>query len=182
MRLNVSVRSMTGHMKGLPHVHERIIMHHDEGRRESRGGLGKFFLIICVGKVNCWFDAFTRVREFVYTNRESITDYSTQAFTHWVQTMWKIKKQREAAAHNGENKSLMGPLKSLGARWGIPCSPRPFLVGVIIISWTQHSMQMNPEVVVKLQMRDGGEDCTDCFTGCVLLALECVCTRLAPPE
>ena len=30
-----------------------------------------------------------------------------------------------------------------------------------------------------LQMRDGGKDCTICFTGCVLLALECVCTRLA---
>ena len=30
-----------------------------------------------------------------------------------------------------------------------------------------------------LQMRDGGEDRTVCFTGCVLLALECVHTRLA---
>ena len=38
------------------------------------------------------------------------------------------------------------------------------------LNTAQHAM--NPEVVVKLQMRDGGEDCTDCFTGCVLLALE----------
>ena len=41
----------------------------------------------------------------------------------------------------------------------------------------------NPEAVtlyfMYLQMRDGGKDCTVCFTGCVLLALECVCTRLA---
>ena len=51
MRLNADVRSMTGHMKGLPHMHERIIMHQDQGRRESRGGLGKIFLIICVRKV-----------------------------------------------------------------------------------------------------------------------------------
>jgi len=38
----------------------------------------------------------------LYTNLESITDYSTQAFTHWVQTMpgkWKVKKQRKDAAH-----------------------------------------------------------------------------------
>ena len=42
------------------------------------------------------------------------------------------------------------------------------------------STQMNPEVIVKLQMRDGGKDCTVCFTGCVLLALECVCARSAP--
>ena len=49
-----------------------------------------------------WFDVFTRIKDFVYTNRESITDYSTQAFTHWVQTMpgkWKIKKHREDAVH-----------------------------------------------------------------------------------
>ena len=60
---------------------------------------------------------FTWIKEFVYTNHESITDYSTQAFTHWVQTMLgkqKIKKQYEDAAHKVK-KSLIGPLKSLGA-------------------------------------------------------------------
>ena len=55
-----------------------------------------------------------RVKEFVYTSRESVTDYSTQAFTHWVQTMqWKMK-DCEDTAHKGNTKSLMGPLKSLG--------------------------------------------------------------------
>ena len=66
--------------------------------------------------------------ECFYTNRESITDYSTQAFTQWVQTMRKTKKQHEDAAHNGknhENKSLMGPLKSLGAPGKYPLFPPP---------------------------------------------------------
>ena len=34
----------------------------------------------------------------------------------------------------------------------------------------------------QLQTRDVGEDCTVCCIGCVPLALECVHTRLAPPE
>ena len=46
----------------------------------------QFLTIHVVWSIN-WFDAFTHVKEFVYTNRESITDSSTQAFTHWVQTM-----------------------------------------------------------------------------------------------
>ena len=63
---------------------------------------------------------FTRINEFVYTNYESITDYSTQVFTHWVQTMpgkWKIKEQRENAANkcknhekNAYNKQHLGPI------------------------------------------------------------------------
>ena len=55
------------------------------------------------------------VKVFVYANRESITDYSTQAFTHWVQTMqWKAKKkkQREDAAQKGKIKASWGPLQS----------------------------------------------------------------------
>ena len=74
--------------------------------------------------VNC-------IKEFVYNNHESITDYSAQVFTHWVHTMpgkWKIKEQREDAAHNDknhENKSLMGPLKSLGALGKYPPPPPP---------------------------------------------------------
>ena len=48
---------------------------------------------------------YMRVKEFVYTNpyRENVTDYSTQAFIHWVQTMqWKAKnKQREDATQKG---------------------------------------------------------------------------------
>ena len=62
-----------------------------------------------------------------YTNRESITDYSTQAFTHWVQIIpgkVKDKKQCEDVPHKGknhENKSLVGPLKEFGGPrevWG----------------------------------------------------------------
>ena len=36
---------------------------------------------------------YLHAKVFVYTNRESITDYSIQEFTHWVQTMeWKAKE------------------------------------------------------------------------------------------
>ena len=40
-----------------------------------------------------FFFSCMRVKEFVYTNpyRESVTDYSTQVFTHGVQTMqWSL--------------------------------------------------------------------------------------------
>ena len=49
-------------------------------------------------------------KEFVYTNHESITDYSTQVFTDWVQTMpgkQKIKKEQEHAAN--KLKALWSP-------------------------------------------------------------------------
>ena len=52
-------------------------------------------------------------KEFVYTNRESITDYSTQAFTDWVPTMpgkQKIKKEQEHAANKCKKlKALWSP-------------------------------------------------------------------------
>ena len=38
-----------------------------------------------------------RMSVFVYINHESITDHSTQAFTHWVQTMQQKAKEKETA-------------------------------------------------------------------------------------
>ena len=93
-------------------------------RRESRGGPGEGFHerknLLC-RSVRC-------ASEFFYTNRESITDYSTQVFTHWIRNMRKTKKLCKDAAHNGknhENKIFMGPLKVWGAWGSIPCSSHP---------------------------------------------------------
>ena len=95
---------------------------HLQGPRESRGGQGKRFHVQknfqLINYLCRHGQLMNGVTEFFYTNCEIITNYSTQAFTHWVQTKQKTRKQCEDAAHKGknnENKSLTGPLKSLGA-------------------------------------------------------------------
>ena len=69
---------------------------------------------------------FTRVKEFVYTNHESILP--NRSLIESIQTMpgkQKIKKQHEHAAHKGKaHENKMGPLKSLGE-----VSLFPFLSG-----------------------------------------------------
>ena len=65
---------------------------------------------------------FTRVKEFVYIKIENITDYSTQAFTHWVQTMqWK-------AAH--KIKATWSPLGAPGKYPLFPPHPPSLLIGL----------------------------------------------------
>ena len=54
-----------------------------QGRQESRGGPGKYFHVREVHKfLIIHVEMRTCVNEFVYTNHKSITDYSTQVFTH----------------------------------------------------------------------------------------------------
>ena len=67
---------------------------------------------------------------------ESITDYSTEVFTYesrQCNVKRKKREQHEDAAQKGknhENKSLMGPLKSLGAPQKYLLSSPPFSVGL----------------------------------------------------
>ena len=83
-----------------------------QGSRESRGGPGKTFHAfhtrsadkrIHIGVAINFRHDYTRVKEIFYTNqyRESITDYSTQVFTHYVQTMQWKEKQHEDATQKG---------------------------------------------------------------------------------
>ena len=80
---------------------------------------------------------FTHVKEFVYTNPlpSNITGYSTQVFTHWVQTMqWKGKDKENSLKMQPIKVKIMkikaswGPLKVWKPRGSIPCSP--LLVGL----------------------------------------------------
>ena len=43
-----------------------------------------------------WFHVFTCIKEFVYTSRESVTDYSTQPSVHSLSPDYEEKKHEDA--------------------------------------------------------------------------------------
>ena len=71
--------------------------------------------------------------------------------------MRKTKKQHEDGAHNGknhENKSLMGPLKSLGVPGKYPLFPPPLSVGLHGHSWQYLGVRSTSQEEVALVVNE----------------------------
>ena len=86
---------------------------------------------------------FTYIKQFVYINRESNTEYPTQVFTHWVQT---LLGNRNSMKMQPIKESLMGLPKSLGALGKYTLFRTPFWR---VYSWTNSACRRSLGALVK---------------------------------